>query len=378
MADKFLTKGSEIRWSSNPSNNVLYRDNDLIRFYTNKQSKYALVNDGNIRYKKQNIGNPSGPVEHINGEYRVRQFIYTKFTPDEIKPYLDKISSGELTIRYNDAYSYMYPRQLYFTKDYTGYRRYSGLCIDRQSGILYGFPYKSGNMRIHLYSPISKKNVSELNIKIIVGNPVTESEIGTKYFLLSPWLLTSNYRNDHYNNRKIVNMSLLDPDGRELRCLSMNDIDLNFFSDSTASELGKYLYGKYSYVEKGSKFTISINFDRDLIETYISELINDPANGIHTREAALEYLFGKSYKGYGYFGIMSTNDKTKIPDLSNSKRYKEFIKKIHLNDVLIKELITNNHKHIIFECVNRDTGHYPGYTFSQYPPENYDDDWKNA
>lgn len=372
MADKFLTKGSEIRWSSNPSNNVLYRDNDLIRFYTNKQSKYALVNDGNIRYKKQNIGNPSGPVEHINGEYRVRQFIYTKFTPDEIKPYLGKISSGELAIVYNDIYSYIYPYQ-----GSTSYDRYTGLCVDRQSGILYGFPYKSGNMRITLYNPILKKNVSRLEIKIIVGNPITGSEIGTKYFLLSPWLLSTDYRYNHVGDSNILNMSLLDPDGRKLRCISTNVVDWNFFDIFKPFKLDEIPYGKGSYVEKGSKFTISVNFDNNLIETYISELINKSGNRIHNREDALKYLFGEFYKGYGYFGIMSTNDKTKIPKLSDSKTYKEFIKKIHLNDVLIKELIVNNHKQIIFECGGNNPS-YAGYSFRYYPPENYDDDWKNA
>ena len=377
MADKFLTKGSEIRWNSNPSNNILYKDNDLIRFYTNKQSKYALVNDRNIRYKKQNIGNPSGPVEHINGEYRVRQFIYTKFTPDEIKPYLDKISSGELTINYPaDLYSYIYPDQGCFDENNIEYySRYTGLCIDRQSGILYGFPYKSGNMYIRIYSPISKKIVSKLNIKIIVGNPLTESEIGTKYFLLSPGLLTITNPQNHFKTSNIINMSLQDPDGRKLRCISTNAVDSNFFTDFTASKFGKNPYGGYSYVEKGSKFTISISFNHDLIEEYISKVMKAVPG--RTREDALEYLFGNGYKGYGYFGIMSTNDKTKIPNLSDSKKYKEFIKKIHLNDVLIKELIMNNHKHILFEYGNN-LPHYAWTTFYRYPPDNFDDDWENA
>ena len=188
MADIFVRKDLGIGWRSENELNSYQLLRDDATFQRTISSGRFLTRDGVVGYRDKLIGVPSGPVRIDGGAYHVRQYIYTEFIPTELLPYIEmrKTNSNIYFITNNNIFI-----DGAIIQDAN---RSAGLDIGTTTGVIHGFPLKSGKINITIIDASTPeidltthqvkqlgKRIASIRININVSDPITDDEINTKY-----------------------------------------------------------------------------------------------------------------------------------------------------------------------------------------------------
>ena len=191
MANILVRRNTSTGWhdeNSLESYQILRNDT---RFQGSASSGTFLTKDGSsIGYRNKLIDVPSGPVRIIGDTYHIRQYIFTQFTPKELLPYIEMRKTNPKIVFY---ISTRYVSPLSQQTDEAS-NHSIGLDIDALSGVIYGCGVRGGkfsirvidttNRKIDLYSGTiisGGKGIANINLNIVVEDPIQENEIGTKY-----------------------------------------------------------------------------------------------------------------------------------------------------------------------------------------------------
>nr|DAP16826.1 MAG TPA: hypothetical protein [Caudoviricetes sp.] len=191
MANILVRRNTSTGWhdeNSLSSYQILRND---ARFQGSTSNGTFLTKDGSsIGYRNKSMDVPSGPVRIIGDTYHIRQYIFTQFTPKELLPYIEMRKTNP-NIIFGVVALYVFPTAQGIHEG-TGYS--VGLDVDTFSGIVYGCGIRSGKFKIVVIDITNRKidpytrtiisggkRLAEINLNIVVDDPIQENEIGTKY-----------------------------------------------------------------------------------------------------------------------------------------------------------------------------------------------------
>ena len=297
---------------SSLDNYALFRKDNL-SFNNEKKNGEFLFKDNNlVGYRNKSFSNASWPssstVIREGNTYKMRQSIYCQFIPEEIKPYLDQLKNNENIIA-EMANSVEHIEQINsaHTTNFC-----IGLDIDPKTGIVFGFPYKSGNVKLVIRDftnaefestattmkwKIQPTIVARISFKVTVDNPIRESEVGTQYialrvmsiepdftigksgFALPPGLLDVHApipEHANYKGARLNDLSICFGENNIPRCRSwVSSINLEDINVLGGFSTYKYLN---KWIPKGSKIKIVTGINKFRYDLTYQRVINEHAH----------------------------------------------------------------------------------------------------
>lgn len=324
---------------------VLGKDHTTLRFQNMGGGNFLMKDANRVGYRTISASIPSGPVRIEGGTYHVRQYVYTKFIPSELIPYIEQRKSN--------------PNIIFMTHDTINLYYYStnnGMDVGEQTGIVFGSPYKSEQMSIlvldisNIKSKItwdgklqldntSLKRLAVIKINIVVENPIRDEEIGSTYMSLQMYADRCNF--DYNDGSNMSSTIYQDRLGIQLAGLYFEDQNtfgknISTINDTLYTDEGLTQYRLiHQFFPKGTIIKIHCKYNAKAYE-HIKKL-DIKANHVNT-----------SMQRYGAFQIFKTLDLSEAYHMRNYGIFGEFRKAIYPGDEFVYTLTMDAHKKVTF------------------------------
>ena len=239
MANILVRRNTSTGWhDENSLNSYQILRNDA-RFQGTSSNGIFLTKDNTLVGYRNKTFNTLNPPRYSGGTYYAKQYTYTCFIPEELKPYLN---NPRYTIRRTHS-MFVDEMVALTTRTMAGL----GLEINEISGAIYGFPIRSKEIDIVVLDNSNKKYI-RVPIKISVEPPPPSEDIGTKYQYFQIYV-------DYSFNRMIITDML----GNKWKPIP----NLNI-----RREISDYSIPKY--FQTGMNISISVDIDKQEMDKHLA------------------------------------------------------------------------------------------------------------